>query len=290
MPSLPAAEAIDPPQLSESPMYAHVTRVNNNARVIYTAGQVAIDSKGHIPSGYADQIRLSLANLDACLKSAGAARKDIVKLTYYIVNYDPTDRPHIEILSQFLHGHRPTTTLVPVPALALRGLLFEIEAVAAVRGPEPEQLIASPYEFGSTQAPVIVIGAGLSGLQAANDLQMAGVPCLVLEARERVGGKTWSTSCAGGKGVEDLGAAWTNDVNQPRVFRLVQRLGFETIVQNTNGDCVMQDFGTFAYGAVPNVSSPICFLPGVPVRLGKVTDTGRIASLPGPESIHRGSR
>ncbi|MFM8352990.1 MAG: FAD-dependent oxidoreductase, partial [Actinomycetales bacterium] len=37
---------------------------------------------------------------------------------------------------------------------------------------------------------VIVIGAGMAGLAAARDLQLAGLRALVLEARDRIGGRT----------------------------------------------------------------------------------------------------
>ncbi|KZF24815.1 YjgF-like protein [Xylona heveae TC161] len=135
--SHPALTVIDPPEISASPMTAQVVSINSNARVIHTSGQMPIDRHGNIPAAYPDQIKLCLDNLDACLKSAGAGRKDIVKLTYYIVNYNPTWRPHAEILMDYLQGHRPCTTLVPVPALARAELLFEIEAVAALQGSSP---------------------------------------------------------------------------------------------------------------------------------------------------------
>ncbi|KAL6919588.1 hypothetical protein FSHL1_003568 [Fusarium sambucinum] len=38
-------------------------------------------------------------------------------------------------------------------------------------------------------AQVIVVGASISGLQAAYDLQREGVSCVVLEARDRIGSK-----------------------------------------------------------------------------------------------------
>ncbi|KAF4625714.1 hypothetical protein G7Y89_g12448 [Cudoniella acicularis] len=88
---------------------------------------------------------------------------------------------------------------------------------------------------------VIVIGAGLSGLQAAYDIQTAGLSCLVLEARDRVGGKTWTVPLANGKGCVDIGAAWTNDTNQSKIYALTQRFGIELVQQNTEGDSIFQD-------------------------------------------------
>ncbi|TVY68868.1 Putrescine oxidase [Lachnellula suecica] len=106
---------------------------------------------------------------------------------------------------------------------------------------------------------VIVVGAGLSGLQAAHDIQQAGFSCIVLEARDRVGGKTWSVPLANGNGFVDIGAAWTNDTNQTHMYSLVQKFGIELVQQNTEGDCVFLDEdGTthkFPYGTSPKFTT-----------------------------------
>jgi monoamine oxidase len=51
-------------------------------------------------------------------------------------------------------------------------------------------------------APVVVAGAGLAGLHAAHLLHEAGIEVVVLEARDRVGGRTWSHALADGTFVE----------------------------------------------------------------------------------------
>lgn len=106
------------------------------------------------------------------------------------------------------------------------------------------------------QFDVVVVGAGLSGLQAANDIQRAGLSCVVLEARDRVGGKTWTRTSANGKLV-DVGAAWINDTNQPKIYALAKKFNMELVKQNTDGDCVMQSSSEvasrFAYGDSPKV-------------------------------------
>lgn len=111
------------------------------------------------------------------------------------------------------------------------------------------------FTFGSVD--VVIVGAGLIGLQAALDVRKAGLSYVVLEARDRVGRKTLSQRLASGKGVVDLGAAWLNEVTQPKIYALA-KYGFETVVQPSKGDGVLEDTsGTiqrFADGQLPDVS------------------------------------
>jgi NADPH-dependent 2,4-dienoyl-CoA reductase/sulfur reductase-like enzyme len=44
---------------------------------------------------------------------------------------------------------------------------------------------------------VVVIGAGFTGLTAARDLSTAGKSVLLIEARDRIGGRTWATKSHG---------------------------------------------------------------------------------------------
>jgi monoamine oxidase len=44
---------------------------------------------------------------------------------------------------------------------------------------------------------VIVIGGGFTGLSAARDLSTAGKSVLIIEARDRIGGRTWATKSRG---------------------------------------------------------------------------------------------
>ena len=104
---------------------------------------------------------------------------------------------------------------------------------------------------------VLIVGAGLSGLQAALTCDREGLKYLVLEARDRVGGRTLTLRSSTAVVKSDLGAAWINDTNQSCMWSLAQDLGLQTFVQNTTGDVVVQDFGgklvKFPYGEVPKV-------------------------------------
>lgn len=82
-------------------------------------------------------------------------------------------------------------------------------------------------------ADVVVVGAGLSGLAAARALVAAGREVVVLEARDRVGGRLLSASLGDGV-VVDLGAQWVG-ADHVRVQRLALELGVETFPQPLAG-------------------------------------------------------
>ena len=243
---------------SSSAYYAAAT-FQTDANTIYISGQAGVRADGSVPNDYQSQIHLALLAIRKILIAASASVSDILKLTLYIVDYDAKDRKHARPIRNFLGSHRPAVTLVPVPRLAVEGWLFEIDAVVA-RAPLPN---LSPHlSFGPTQAArvdVAVIGAGLAGLTAAEQLIQAGFSCVVLEARDRVGGRTWSHPLSNGQGTVDLGAAWINRTNQSRAYGLSKRFGAELIEQNTTGKCVLQDENGkivhFPYGDLPEVRS-----------------------------------
>ena len=73
---------------------------------------------------------------------------------------------------------------------------------------------------------VVVIGAGFAGLTAARELGRSGFEVLTLEARDRVGGRTWTEHRLGHE--LELGANWVHWV-QPHVWAEMSRTGREMI-------------------------------------------------------------
>src|SRR5689334_14767374 len=75
----------------------------------------------------------------------------------------------------------------------------------------------------ATLKPVIVIGAGLAGLTAARAIADAGRAVVVLEARNRIGGRVWTED-----GV-DLGAHWIHGTEGNPLTNLARELGVPTV-------------------------------------------------------------
>jgi monoamine oxidase len=79
----------------------------------------------------------------------------------------------------------------------------------------------------SKRADVVVIGAGFSGLTAARALKAAGHSVIVLEARDRVGGRTANATIAGGKAIAEVGGQFVGPT-QDRILALAKAVGVPT--------------------------------------------------------------
>jgi putrescine oxidase len=87
---------------------------------------------------------------------------------------------------------------------------------------------------------VVVIGAGPAGLMAARTLRESGRSVAVLEARPRVGGRTWNGRVKDGTGREhfiEIGGQWISP-DQTRLIELVEELGLETFPRYREGASV----------------------------------------------------
>jgi monoamine oxidase len=88
----------------------------------------------------------------------------------------------------------------------------------------------------------VVVGAGLSGLAAARALVAAGEEVVVLEGRDRVGGRTEGGHLADGTPIE-LGGQWIGPT-QNRMYELVEELGLEWFrTYNDEGKLLADLFG-----------------------------------------------
>src|SRR4051812_3864644 len=101
---------------------------------------------------------------------------------------------------------------------------------------------------------VVVVGAGLAGLAAARDVQAGGASVVVLEARERVGGRTLNEPIGDGKVVE-VGGQWIGPT-QHRIAALARELGVETFPTYSKGHKLIELDGRLRRyrGTIPRIS------------------------------------
>ncbi len=100
---------------------------------------------------------------------------------------------------------------------------------------------------------VIIIGAGLSGLMAGRELQRRGLDSfVVLEASDRVGGRTLNMPIGGGHIVE-VGGEWIGP-GQDSIAALIGELGIGVFDSYYDGDTTYDIEGAISRGLLPDMS------------------------------------
>jgi len=82
---------------------------------------------------------------------------------------------------------------------------------------------------------VVIVGAGPAGLTAARELKKAGLSVAVLEARDRVGGRTWTDTIDGA--MLEIGGQWVSP-DQTELLALLDELGLKTYSRYRDGNSV----------------------------------------------------
>lgn len=89
--------------------------------------------------------------------------------------------------------------------------------------------------------PVLVVGAGIAGLAAAQKLHASGFQVVVLEARDRIGGRIWTDRSLGVP--IDMGAAWIHGINGNPIADLAGEVGAKTFVTDDDNVIVYDRTG-----------------------------------------------
>ena len=152
-------------------------------------------------------------------------------------------------------GTSPTVRATIADAVISGGLVFAGEHAstthpATVQGAYLSGRQAATVlldDYGDIQSDVVVvIGAGVAGLAAAQALRGAGATVTVLEARDRIGGRI-ETDTSWGVPVE-LGAAWVHGVRGNPIPRLVRRGGSSLVPSNYGDEQVRNQMGAIPAG------------------------------------------
>ncbi|HTR83886.1 MAG TPA: Rid family hydrolase [Reyranella sp.] len=107
--------------------YARTVR---NGPFVFVSGTTSLDMRGKVQGrNVAEQTVVTMRKVEAALKSAGASLKDLVRLTIFVT--DIRDMGEIsKALARVLKSNTVAATMVGVSALAVAGLMIEIEATA----------------------------------------------------------------------------------------------------------------------------------------------------------------
>ena len=131
----PQPLAVNPPHLHDPRPNGYSTAViaPAGAKLAFISGQGGQDARGTLSPDFAAQVAQAYANLMAVISALDARPAQVVKLTVYVVGHDMSK---LGVLTQAViesfGDTLPAQTLVPVPKLAVDGMLFEVEAVVAL--------------------------------------------------------------------------------------------------------------------------------------------------------------
>lgn len=113
--------------------FSHVVTVPAGSKLIFVAGQGGEENKdGKLTADFRTQLQHVLNNIRIALKTQDVKMGAVVKVTTLIVDHDQTKLKILieEFEKMWPDKKFPVNTLIPVPKLALDGMLVEIDAVA----------------------------------------------------------------------------------------------------------------------------------------------------------------
>ncbi len=139
-------------------------------------------------------------------------------------------------------GSRPVTRRSFVAGTLATGAAAALPAEAEAARRKAKHKKPKPKPGGTRSADVVVVGAGFAGLTAAREIQRAGRSVVVLEARDRVGGRVWNHDLGGGV-VSERGGTFVG-ATQDRLMALASSLGIGTFDVYDDGNDVFVDGST----------------------------------------------
>lgn len=101
--------------------------------VIFVSGQAAISAEGDLvgEDDFEVQVVQVFENLKSVLNTAGVGFDAVMKITVYLTDI-ATLREFGQIKARYMPGPQPASTAIEVTALALPGMMIEVEALAVI--------------------------------------------------------------------------------------------------------------------------------------------------------------
>jgi len=113
--------------------YSQAWRVDGAQAVVFLAGQCPVSSEGELvgEGDFDAQVRKVFENMGTVLEEAGASFSDVVKVTVFLTDITRVS-DYSRVKSEFIDGRQPASSAIGVNALAVPGMMVEVEAIAVV--------------------------------------------------------------------------------------------------------------------------------------------------------------
>ncbi len=113
--------------------FSHATSSLGNGKYVFISGQSGGEDLHHnLSEDFRQQVQFALKNLETVLKEYHLKPDDVLKITVLIVDHDQ-EKLKIwteEMYKVWKNNKFPASTLIPVPRLALDGMMIEVDAIA----------------------------------------------------------------------------------------------------------------------------------------------------------------
>lgn len=113
--------------------FSHASSVSTPGELVYISGQSGDLGKEHtLSNSFREQTKVALQNIVTVLDSYNLKPENIMKITILIVDHSPEKLKiwNDEIRKIWQNKPFPASTLIPVPKLAIDGMLIEVDAIA----------------------------------------------------------------------------------------------------------------------------------------------------------------
>lgn len=113
--------------------FCHTVKTPLSGELVFISGQSGGEGQDHqLDTDFRRQVQVVLSNLGVALRAHELGFGDVAKITVLIVDHN-SEKLGIwseEMLKLWSKDRLPASTLIPVPKLALDGMLIEVDAVA----------------------------------------------------------------------------------------------------------------------------------------------------------------